>query len=75
MQAGAAVVAQVGQEVDVGLAELQPPRHRREHRAKALAVAAGIADLHLAADLSLTGAEDRYDRAAAGGKRHRFAGQ
>ena len=47
VQAGAAVVAQVGQVVDVGLAELEPARHRREDGAEAFAVAAGIADLHL----------------------------
>ncbi|MDT4857618.1 hypothetical protein FQZ97_920500 [compost metagenome] len=51
MQAGAAVVAQVGQEVDVGLAEFEPARHGRKHGAEAFAVAAGVADLHLARHL------------------------
>ena len=32
MQAGAAVVAQIGQVVNVGLAEFKPARHRRKHR-------------------------------------------
>ena len=53
VQAGPAVVAQVGQKVDVGLAEFQAPRHRWEDGAKRLAVAAGIADLHLAGHLAL----------------------
>jgi hypothetical protein len=59
MQAGAAVVAQVGQEMDVGLAEFEPSRHGREHRAKTLAVAAGIADLHLARHLVFGRAQHR----------------
>jgi hypothetical protein len=49
VQAGAAVVAQVGQVVHIGLREVQPARHRRKHRAEALAVAAGVADLQLRA--------------------------
>ncbi len=57
VQAGAAVVAQVGDEMDVGLAELQPPRHGGEHGAKAFAVAAGIADLELAGHFGLGGGE------------------
>jgi len=65
VQAGAAVVAQVGQEVDVGLAEFQPARHGRKHRAKALAVATGVADLHLPADLGLFGSEDGNHAGAA----------
>ncbi len=48
VQAGAAVVAQIGQVVHVGLAEFQPARHGRKDGAKAFAVAAGIADLQLA---------------------------
>ena len=47
MQAGAAVVAQIGQVVHVGHAELESARHRGKHRAKGFAIAAGIADLHL----------------------------
>ena len=43
-QAGPAVVAQVGQEVDVAVGEQPPPLHGREHRAQPLAVAAGVAD-------------------------------
>ena len=53
VQAGTAAVAQVGQVVDVGRRKLQPPRHRRKHRAEALAVAAGVADLHLPPDFCL----------------------
>ena len=48
IKALAAVVAQVGEEMHVRLAEFQPPRHGREHRAEAFAVAAGVADVHLA---------------------------
>ena len=38
------------------LAEVEPPRHRREHRAEAFAIAAGVADLQHAADLGLASA-------------------
>ena len=55
VQAGAAVVAQVGNEMDIGLAKFQPPCHGREHGAKAFAVAAGIADLQLARHLGFGG--------------------
>ncbi|MNW14337.1 hypothetical protein D3C71_2125370 [compost metagenome] len=48
-------MAQVGNEMDVGLAKLQPPRHGREHAAEAFAVAAGVADLQLARHFSLWG--------------------
>ena len=40
MQTGAAVMAQVGEVIDVGLAELEPPGHGRKNRAKTFAVAA-----------------------------------
>jgi hypothetical protein len=39
--------------MDVGLAELQTPRHRREHRTKTLAVTAAIANLHLPSHFGL----------------------
>ena len=55
VQAGTAVVAQVGQVVHVGLGELQPARHGRKHGAEAFAVAAGVADGELARDLGLGG--------------------
>jgi hypothetical protein len=55
VQAGAAVVAEIGEVVDVGLAKLQPPRHGREHGAKTFAVAAGIADLQYTRHLGLAG--------------------
>ena len=67
VQAGAAVVAQICQIIDVRLAEFEPPCHRREHRAKAFAVAAGIADLHLAGYFGL-------GRAWRHGADRRFAG-
>ncbi|MNS41901.1 hypothetical protein D3C72_742680 [compost metagenome] len=50
VQTGAAVVAQVGQVVQVGLAEFQSARHRRKHRAEPFAIAAGVAYLHDARD-------------------------
>ena len=59
MQAGATVVAKVGQVVDVGLAELQPARHGRKHRTESLAIAAGIADLHDPRHFGLFRAQDR----------------
>ena len=52
VQTGTTVVAQISQIVQVGLAELQSSRHGRKYGAKAFAVAAGIADLHLARQLS-----------------------
>ncbi len=57
VQAGAAVVAEVGEVVDVGLGELEPARHRRKDGAKAFAVAAGVADLQLPRDLGLRAVE------------------
>ena len=53
MQAGTAVVAQVGHEMHVGLGKRQAARHGREHGTKAFAVAAGVADLHLAGHFGL----------------------
>jgi hypothetical protein len=44
VEAGAAVVAEVGEVVHVAFGEFQAPLERREHRAVALAVAAGVAD-------------------------------
>ena len=46
VQAGAAVVAEIGQVMHIGLTELQTARHGREHGAETFAIAAGIADLH-----------------------------
>src|SRR6218665_2232209 len=46
-QASATVVAQVGQEVDIGFSEFQPAGHRREYGTKSFAIAAGVANLHL----------------------------
>ena len=45
-QAGAALVAEIGEVVQVAAAEGAPHLHRREHRAQALAIAAGVADGH-----------------------------
>ncbi len=54
IQARAAVVAQIGKVMRIGLVELQPAGHCREHRAKPLAIAAGVADLHDPRDFGLT---------------------
>ena len=51
VQAGAAVVAQVGEVMHVVATEFEAPRHRREHRAKAFAVATGVADREFARGL------------------------
>ena len=55
VQAGPAVVAQVGQVVHICLAKLQTARHGREDGAKTFAVAAGIADLHHACHFAFSG--------------------
>ena len=55
VQTGATVVAQIGQVMCIGFAKLKAARHGREDSAEALAVAAGIADLHLARHFSLSG--------------------
>src|SRR5690606_36647688 len=60
VQAGTAVVTQIGQVIDVGLAEFQPERHGREYGAKALAVAAGITDLHDSCDFVFIVAEGHF---------------
>ncbi|KAG1179624.1 hypothetical protein G6F35_016218 [Rhizopus arrhizus] len=57
VQTGAAVVAQVGQIVQVGLAKFQAAGHGREHRAEAFAIAAGVADLHDAGDFGFVGGQ------------------
>jgi electron transfer flavoprotein alpha subunit len=44
--AGAAGVAEIGEVVEVSVGEGAAHFHRRKYRAKALAVAAGIADRH-----------------------------
>jgi hypothetical protein len=51
MQASAAVVAEIGQVMNIVAAKLQPAGHGRKDCTKALAVAAGVADLHLTGDL------------------------
>ncbi|MNE90823.1 hypothetical protein D3C80_1883710 [compost metagenome] len=53
VQTGTAVMAQVGQIVDISLAERQPVGHGGKDGTKALTVAAGVADLHHPLDLLL----------------------
>jgi hypothetical protein len=53
MQTRAAVVAEVGEVVNVGLVKLKPLRHGGKNCAKTLAIAAGIADDHFASDFGL----------------------
>jgi hypothetical protein len=48
MEAALAAMAQIGQVAEVAGREIPPQLHRREDRAIALAVAAGVADLHVA---------------------------
>ena len=48
--ARAAVVAEIGEVVNVQLVEVEPTRHRGEHRAKPFAVATRVADAHLPFD-------------------------
>ena len=50
VQASSAVVAQIGQVMHVSLCEVEPTGHGREYRAKAFAIATGVADRHLARD-------------------------
>ena len=57
MQASAAVVTEVRQKVNIGLAKLQSARHGQESAAKAFAITASVADLHLAGHLAFGGAE------------------
>ena len=49
VETGAAAVAQIGEVAEVGRGEVAAQLHGGEHRAIALAIAAGVADLHVAA--------------------------
>ena len=53
MQAGAAVVAEVGQVMHVSLGEVQATGHGGKDRAEPFAVTAGVADMHLPVDFGL----------------------
>jgi hypothetical protein len=64
-------MAQVGQKVNVCFAKLQAACHGRKHRAKAFAVAAGVADFHLAGYFGL----GRCQGQAALGQMNGLAGQ
>ncbi len=57
MQACAAVVAQVGEVMDICFAKFQATCHGGEHGTKTFAVATGIANLQLARDLGFRGGE------------------
>ena len=66
VEAGAAVVTEIGEVVDVGVPEFEPPGHRRKDGAEALAIAAGVADLHDARELGLGGRRGRSRMRRAG---------
>jgi len=48
MKAGAAVMAEIGEVMKICRGESEPALHRRENRAKTLAVTAGVTDAHYA---------------------------
>ncbi len=75
MQARAAVMTEVRKEVHVGAAELEAVGHCGEYGAKAFAVAAGIADLHDAADFAFGGCHGEGDRGFVRGQRARLPGK
>jgi hypothetical protein len=55
MQTGAAVVTEVGQIVRISTAKLEATGHSRKNRTEALAVAAGVTDLHLSRHFRFSG--------------------
>jgi hypothetical protein len=57
VQAGATVVAQVGQVVNVRFAKFEAPRHGRKDGTETFTVTTGIAYLHLPRYLCLVGAQ------------------